>query len=93
VLSLQFAGGGWGDPFRCEVERVRHDVLRGYVSREAARDDYGVALADDLSVDEEETLRLRQGPRSSRRRRALRAIPASSGMSAHTCNNKLTGAI
>jgi N-methylhydantoinase B len=60
VLSLQFAGGGgWGDPYQREVERVRQDVLRGYVSRAAACDDYGVALADDLSVDEEETARLR----------------------------------
>ena len=38
---------------------MRQDVLRGHVSRVAARDEYGVALADDLSVDEEETARLR----------------------------------
>jgi N-methylhydantoinase B len=60
VLSLQFAGGGGrGNPHRRAVERVRQDVLRGYVSRAAARDEYGVALADDLSVDAEETARLR----------------------------------
>jgi hypothetical protein len=33
--------------------------MRGYVSREAARDDYGVALSDDLSVDAAATERLR----------------------------------
>jgi N-methylhydantoinase B len=60
VLALQFAGGGgWGDPHLREPERVRRDVLRGYVSREAARDDYGVVLTDDLSIDAEETARLR----------------------------------
>jgi N-methylhydantoinase B len=60
LLSLQFAGGGgWGDPREREPERVRQDVERGYVSRQAARDDYGVALADDLSIDAEETARLR----------------------------------
>lgn len=62
VLSLQFAGGGgFGDPFRREAERVRQDVLRGYVSREAARNDYGVALSADLCIDEKETVRLRAG--------------------------------
>jgi N-methylhydantoinase B len=48
-----------GDPREREPERVRQDVLRGYVSRQAARDDYGVALADDLGIDAEETARLR----------------------------------
>jgi N-methylhydantoinase B len=60
LLSMEFAGGGgWGDPREREVERVRQDVLRGYVSRDAARDDYGVAFKDDLSVDAEVTARLR----------------------------------
>jgi N-methylhydantoinase B len=60
VLTLQFAGGGgWGDPHERAAERVRQDVVRGYVSRQAARDDYGVALADDLSIDTEATARLR----------------------------------
>jgi N-methylhydantoinase B len=83
VLSLQSAGGGgWGNPFRRKVERVRQDVLRGYVSREAARDDYGVALADDLSVDEEETARLRaKDPRPGDGGHCARS-PASAGMSA-----------
>jgi N-methylhydantoinase B len=40
---------------------VRLDVQRGYVSPEAARRDYGVALAADGSVDDEETKRLRAG--------------------------------
>ena len=49
---MEFAGGGgWGDPRERAPERVREDVVRGYVSREAARDDYGVAFKDDLSVD------------------------------------------
>ncbi len=57
---MEFAGGGgWGDPRERASERVREDVVRGYVSREAARDDYGVALKDDLSVDAEATARLR----------------------------------
>ncbi|MFP8891906.1 hydantoinase B/oxoprolinase family protein, partial [Natrialbaceae archaeon A-CW2] len=35
-------GGGVGDPFSRAPELVREDVLDGYVSRESAREDYGV---------------------------------------------------
>jgi N-methylhydantoinase B len=60
TLSLEFAGGGgWGDPRERPAERVREDVLCGYVSRQAAHDDYGVAFKDDLSIDAEATTRLR----------------------------------
>jgi N-methylhydantoinase B len=60
VLSMEFAGGGgWGDPLERAVERVRQDVVRGYVSREAAREEYGVVLDDDLSIEAEATARLR----------------------------------
>ena len=61
LLSVEFAGGGgWGDPCRREVARVREDVARGYVSREAAQDDYGVVLDADLEVDADATARLRR---------------------------------
>jgi len=60
VLTMQFAGGGgWGDPRTRDPDRVREDVVRGYVSREAASDDYGVALTDDLGVDVAATARQR----------------------------------
>jgi N-methylhydantoinase B len=57
-------GGGWGDPFARDPERVREDVLDELVSLEAARRDYGVALtgsleALDLAVDQGATRRLR----------------------------------
>jgi N-methylhydantoinase B len=35
-------GGGYGDPKRRDRERVRTDVMRGYVSPEAAREVYGL---------------------------------------------------
>ncbi|MEE9608089.1 MAG: hydantoinase B/oxoprolinase family protein [Myxococcota bacterium] len=64
-------GGGWGDPFERDPERVKEDALDEYVSVEGARNDYGVALAGsvedaDLRVDELETQRLRaaRGPRA-----------------------------
>jgi hypothetical protein len=34
-------------------------VVRGYVSREAACDDYGVAFKEDFSVDDDATAKLR----------------------------------
>jgi N-methylhydantoinase B/oxoprolinase/acetone carboxylase alpha subunit len=37
-------GGGWGDPLRRDPERVRRDVVEGYVSLDAAKRDYGVVL-------------------------------------------------
>jgi N-methylhydantoinase B len=39
-------GGGFGDPFEREPERVLADVREGYVSREAAEKDYGVVVAE-----------------------------------------------
>jgi N-methylhydantoinase B len=48
-------GGGYGDPSERDPERVREDVLDGYVSRDAAREAYGVVLTEDLDVDRELT--------------------------------------
>lgn len=47
-------GGGFGAPCRRPIEAVLHDVRRGYVSRDAARDIYGVVLdesADGVMAD------------------------------------------
>ena len=62
VVRLESTGGGgWGHPFDREPWRVRQDVLGGFVSVEAARSDYGVALKDgkDREVDEATTAALR----------------------------------
>jgi N-methylhydantoinase B len=37
-------GGGFGDPFEREPEKVLADVLEGYVSHDAAERDYGVVM-------------------------------------------------
>lgn len=55
-------GGGWGDPFEREAERVLDDVINEYVSVESARNDYGVEIKSvdgSYIVDEAETARLR----------------------------------
>ena len=44
VIISAGGGGGYGDPTERDVEAVRLDVIRGYVSVEQARDAYGVVL-------------------------------------------------
>ena len=51
-------GGGVGDPFTRDPQAVLDDVLDGKVSRDAARDAYGVAIDGD-HLDREGTERLR----------------------------------
>jgi len=45
VISFQQSGaGGYGPPFERDPERVLQDVLDGYVSRQQAREAYGVVI-------------------------------------------------
>jgi N-methylhydantoinase B len=63
-------GGGWGDPLEREPALVRLDVVRGVVSPERARADYGVVLEPaedgDWTVDLAATAALRAELRASR---------------------------
>ncbi len=68
VTLLTGGGGGFGEPFEREPERVRQDVVDGYVSREAAARDYGVVLRDDLTIDEEATRRQRRDANERKQR-------------------------
>ena len=56
--NLTAGGGGYGPPERRDPRQVLDDVLDGYVSREAARDIYRVALTEN-AVDEDRTAALR----------------------------------
>ncbi|WP_019998980.1 hydantoinase B/oxoprolinase family protein [Aureimonas ureilytica] len=44
-------GGGWGDPTARDPQAVARDVRLGFVSRETARDVYGVSLSEDGTVE------------------------------------------
>jgi N-methylhydantoinase B len=57
-------GGGWGDPLDRPAERVRRDVAGGFVSRDSAREDYGVVLDADGLVDTAATTELRASKRA-----------------------------
>jgi N-methylhydantoinase B len=53
-------GGGWGDPLERDTLRVLRDVRHELISREAAREDYGVVIDPEAgTVDEPATSALR----------------------------------
>lgn len=56
----QAGGGGWGKPIERNPESVAEDVRNGRVTREAARDEYGVMLDSMSNIDEVATEALRQ---------------------------------
>lgn len=66
IRALSPGGGGLGDPFAREPERVRRDVRDGVVSPEAAQRDYGVVLrGPKYEIDGAATAALRQQRRSA----------------------------
>jgi len=66
VSSVLSGTGGYGDPLKRDPNAVLQDVRNGFVSVEAARKDYGVAIdAARWCVDVPETARLRQKEGSS----------------------------
>ena len=59
-------GGGWKDRLDRPADLVARDVSFGLVSRELAKEGYGVVLADDGSVDEDATSAERDRQRTER---------------------------
>ncbi len=68
VLYMRMAsGGGYGDPLEREPQRVLRDVEDGVVSRQEARDIYGVAIdGDEPALNLGATEKLRAGLRKER---------------------------
>lgn len=68
IISVQTGGGGgYGDPLERDPEAVRLDVVRGYVSLEAAARQYGVVLdPETLEIDAQATAALREQMRVRR---------------------------
>jgi N-methylhydantoinase B len=65
VIVRTGGGGGWGDPLERDPSAVRADVQEEFISPRSARDDYGVALRADLSIDAPATAQLRDALRSA----------------------------
>ena len=74
------AGAGWGDPIEREPARVAEDVRFEMVSRDVARNIYGVIVKDDASVDTNATEKRRAEIRQERlgwkRQKVLTNAPA-----------------
>lgn len=64
IRTVGPCGGGWGDPYERSPEAVRNDVDDDLISRERAKEVYGVALTDDLQIDESVTRDLRAARQS-----------------------------
>jgi N-methylhydantoinase B len=54
-------GGGFGDPMTRDPVRVGRDVDLGYVTKAAARNEYGVVIGENGAVDIAATAALRSG--------------------------------
>lgn len=60
IHNLTGGGGGWGNPFDRDPEKVAADVKQGFVSVEAAASDYGVVVnPTSFAIDEKATQKLR----------------------------------
>jgi N-methylhydantoinase B len=68
VVMQSAGGGGYGDPLSRDPDRVRDDVMAGYVSPERALLGYGVVLAPSGDVDLPATRAERTRLEAARRR-------------------------
>ena len=60
LVNCSGGGGGWGDPFKRDPEKVLADVRNGYVSLAGARQAYGVVIyPEKMEIDVAATTALR----------------------------------
>ena len=50
IRIVTSGGGGYGDPFERDLERIEKDVRQGLISREQAEQEYGVVFADGTAT-------------------------------------------
>lgn len=60
ISNRSGGGGGYGDPYDRDPEAVLEDVIDGYVTPEAAREQYGVVVTEDHDLAWDATLRQRR---------------------------------
>ena len=56
-------GGGWGDPFKRDPDKLLDDVMDEYISVESAKNDYGMIIEKkdgQYLVNQKETEKLRK---------------------------------
>jgi len=67
ISCITAGGGGYGNPFERDPEKVSVDAREGLVSRRKARELYGVVLRKDGSVNRQGTAELRRRAAASLR--------------------------
>ena len=50
--NFSAGGGGWGHPYERDIDKILDDLKNEYISKDSARDNYGVIIADDGSWSE-----------------------------------------
>jgi N-methylhydantoinase B/oxoprolinase/acetone carboxylase alpha subunit len=61
IKEVTGGGGGCGDPLTRPAPQVFEDVRDGYITARQARDQYGVVVRPDETLDEAATRKLRRG--------------------------------
>jgi N-methylhydantoinase B len=61
IIAFGPGGGGYGSPWEREPERVRKDVLEGWITRERAEAVYGVVITEEDEIDATATEQVRAG--------------------------------
>ena len=60
LVNLAGGGGGWGNPFKRDPQKVLADVKSELISVQKAKQDYGVAIdLEEMTIDTEATTALR----------------------------------
>ncbi len=60
ISTFKGGGGGWGNPFARDPQKVLNDVLDEFITLDSAERDYGVVIQpDSMTIDTDETLRRR----------------------------------
>jgi N-methylhydantoinase B len=55
VVSYCSGGGGYGPPYERPLEKVKHDLEEGWITKQRASDVYGIVFDDLGKIDETRT--------------------------------------
>ncbi len=78
IRGVEAGGGGYGDPLQRDAQAVLVDVLERWVTRDAAREVYGVVLLEPDAPGGEPSV---DGPATEGRRSELRELRGAAGRS------------
>ena len=60
IVSYSAGGGGYGPPYERPLDKVKHDVKEGWITKERAKDLYGVVFDEKGNIDEVATAECRK---------------------------------